>query len=232
MAGPLRPGIERRHCFAWYGSRAATTAERAALGIKARWSARQVEVSFLDGPESLRERVRDAAELWLETGIGFRFIWRTNTTLTPIRISFLHPGSWSMLGKDCLRLTDATLPTMNFGWLDVGTSDDDVRQVVLHEFGHALGLIHEHQSPAAGISWAREQVIADLSGPPHQWSEAQIDENMFKPFAANETNFTAPDPASIMMYPIPPHWTTNGFSVGLNQHLSALDRAFIRSVYP
>jgi len=37
----------------------------------------------------------------------------------------------------------------NQPWIDLGT--------VLHEFGHALGLIHEHQNPASGgFKWNRE----------------------------------------------------------------------------
>ena len=49
---------------------------------------------------------------------------------------------------------------------------------------------------------------------------------MFEPYAAAETNFTALDPRSIMMYPIPAGWTTDGFSVGLNTDLSATDEQF------
>ena len=40
---------------------------------------------------------------------------------------------------------------MNLGFVD--------RPTVLHEFGHALGLIHEHQSPfKGGFEWDREEV--------------------------------------------------------------------------
>ena len=40
---------------------------------------------------------------------------------------------------------------MNLGFVD--------RPTVLHEFGHALGLIHEHQSPfKGGFEWNREEV--------------------------------------------------------------------------
>jgi len=48
----------------------------------------------------------------------------------------------------------------------------------------------------------------------------------------NQTNFTALDKNSIMMYPIPAKWTTNGFTVGLNNNLSETDKAFIRQQYP
>ncbi|WP_437321271.1 matrixin family metalloprotease [Sorangium sp. So ce385] len=40
---------------------------------------------------------------------------------------------------------------MNFGWLTLESTQADVESVVLHEFGHALGLIHEHQHPENGI---------------------------------------------------------------------------------
>ena len=40
---------------------------------------------------------------------------------------------------------------MNLGFVD--------RATVLHEFGHAIGLIHEHQSPfKGGFQWNREEV--------------------------------------------------------------------------
>ena len=43
---------------------------------------------------------------------------------------------------------------MSFGWLSQDLPEDQFRAVVLHEFGHALGLIHEHPArwnrPALG----------------------------------------------------------------------------------
>ena len=40
---------------------------------------------------------------------------------------------------------------MNLGFVD--------RSTVLHEFGHSLGLIHEHQSPfKGGFEWNKEEV--------------------------------------------------------------------------
>jgi hypothetical protein len=74
--------------------------------------------------------------------------------------------------------------------------------------------------------------MRDLSGPPNNWSLDEINHNMFEPYERAETNFTALDRSSIMMYPVPPSWTQDGFSVELNSELSAMDRKFIHAQYP
>ena len=96
---------------------------------------------------------------------------------------------------------------------------------------HALGLIHEHQNPRGAIQWDRDAVIRDLSGPPNNWTAEQIEFTLFKPFAEAEVRATPVDKGSIMMYPIPARWTTNGFSAGLNSDLSNDDRRLIHDVY-
>jgi serralysin len=220
-------------CFSWLASRpTASGADRAALVRDARWTPGDViTVSFLDGDPEVQARVRDVAGQWTAPGMAnltFDFR-RTNDTL--IRISFQYDGSWSVIGTTCRQVTDRREPTMNYGWLDRSSSDEELERVVLHEFGHALGLIHEHQNPAGGIHWDRQAVIRELSGPPNNWSLDVIEQNMFEPYSKQETNYTRLDPDSIMMYPVPENWTTDGFSVGLNSGLSEQDRAFIRQQY-
>jgi hypothetical protein len=156
-----------------------------------------------------------------------------NAESAEIRISFEPGASWSFLGTDVL---DPTLghddPTMNFGWLTPATANDELQRVVLHEFGHALGLVHEHQSPSAEIPWNHEAVYAYFAGPPNYWSTAEVDHNIFQRYQHDQTNFTAFDPTSIMLYPIPPEFTDGKLTVGWNRTLSATDREFIGQLYP
>jgi serralysin len=221
-------------CFAWIPSQQGMEgANRAALATATRWPKDTIiTASFLDGDEEVQARVREVALRWFTPQLASRLrlvFQEDNDSL--IRISFRQRGSWSVLGTQCKRITDMSRPTMNYGWLSPDSTDEQVRRVVLHEFGHALGLIHEHQNPAGGIQWDYDAVRRDLSGPPNNWDDATIQRNMFEPLAEGESNHTDLDEDSIMMYPIPASWTIDGFNVGLNSDLSATDKSFIHSIY-
>ena len=190
---------------------------------------RTLRVRFLDGEPTVQQKVIRFAQEW-RASANIQFDFGDHAT-AEIRISFQLPGSWSFIGTDALGVP-ASEPTMNFGWLTLGTPNDEVRRVVLHEFGHALGLIHEHQNPAATIPWNRAAVYDYYAGPPNNWTPAQVETNLFQTYAAELTQHSAFDPHSIMLYPIPAEFTQGGFCVGLNQTLSALDRAYIAAWYP
>lgn len=225
---------EDKWCFAWIPRSNLTGKTRAGLVKDSKWgSGDRITVSFLDDEQSVKDQVKQVARQWIVPGMAnLSLDFRDDTNDTLVRISFKYEGSWSTIGTSCRTVTDRNEPTMNFGWLTPNSSPAEVQRVVLHEFGHALGLIHEHQSPAGGIKWNRDNVIRDLSGPPNNWSLEEIEHNMFDPYAKDETNYTNLDPSSIMMYPIPATWTTDGFSVGLNSSLSKTDKQFIRKQYP
>ena len=205
---------------------------KAALLNEARWNVTRLNVAFLEGDPGLQQRVLAVAREWTGPDMANLQFAEASDSQGDIRVAFQQGnGSWSYLGTHAQHI-DAGEPTMNFGWLTPESSDDDVRRVVLHEFGHAIGLIHEHQNPQKPIDWNRAAVIADLSGPPNNWDEATIDFNMFDAAVANEHNFTAFDPRSIMMYAFPPEWTTDGFSTDENVELSPTDKQFIAQEYP
>jgi serralysin len=206
--------------------------DRAAILKDNRWKSGEViRVAFLEGDKSLQDRVRTVASEWTAPGranVELRFV---DSGPAEIRIAFLPgKGSWSYLGTFCKQIPDGE-PTMNYGWLTPDSDDDELRRVVLHEFGHALGLIHEHQNPEGGVAWNEPAVIADLSGPPNNWDEATIRHNVLDHYPKDDVIASVVDGLSIMMYPIPKSWTLDGFSAGLNGDLSAQDVDFIHGVY-
>ncbi|WP_235012989.1 M12 family metallopeptidase [Arthrobacter sp. SLBN-100] len=191
-----------------------------------------IKVGFLGGDVDLQRRVQDVAQEWTGPQMARLQLNFVDGSTADIRIAFEQGnGSWSYLGTEAQQISAAD-PTMNYGWLRPDSTDDELRRVVLHEFGHALGLIHEHQNPDKPIAWNKAAVIADLSKPPNSWTPEVIENNIFKTYDKSDVDTTATDPASIMMYPIPASWTTDGFSAGLNKDLSTTDKDFVRTAYP
>ena len=209
---------------------------RAALLNATFWGRhRTLTVGFFDGSPDLRKRVAVIANEWIsKTRADLAFHFWTHAGEDPqaadIRIGF-NPalGSWSWVGNQARKIAHDR-PTMNLGWISAETEEAVARKLVLHEFGHALGLIHEHLHPLAQIPWRKDEVIRDLKKT-QDWDEATIAANMFDAPDPSEVFATDPDPSSIMIYPIPAHWTEDGRTVSWNSDLSAKDILLIRNAY-
>ncbi len=103
--------------------------------------------------------------------------------------------------------------------------------VVLHEFGHTLGCIHEHERPDNGIPWDKPKVYAyykETDG----WSRDEVDEQVFSKYDITQIRANKLDKKSIMMYPVPNELTKGNFSIGWNNGLSEADKKFIAKLYP
>jgi hypothetical protein len=102
-----------------------------------------------------------------------------------------------------------------------------------NEFGHALGCIHEHQSPKFDRKWDTAKVNQYFSGSPNFWDADAIKHNVLQKYSPHGIKATEFDPDSIMLY----MFGGNLFSDGLgatndNRTLSKKDIAFIKSIYP
>ena len=95
------------------------------------------------------DKVNKRFETW-EDSANIQFERESSLERADIRIAFEPGSSWSAVGIAAKAIaTDK--PTLNLGWLSGNAEPTDAdRGIILHEFGHALGLLHEHQSPARG----------------------------------------------------------------------------------
>jgi hypothetical protein len=189
---------------------------------------------FLEGSAIQKKRVEAIAHEWEQfANLKLKFGSDANAEL---RIAFMPgQGSWSGVGTDCLvtEYFPKTDPTINFGWLADDTDQQEYERVVRHEFGHALGAIHEHQSPAASkLKWNVPAVYKAFSGPPNNWTKADIDHNVLNRYAAGTSNFTRFDMNSIMLYSFPASLFLSGPGTPWNTDFSARDKTFMLKNYP
>jgi len=194
------------------------------------WKTGQVlRVRFLDGEPSVRAKVEDLARTWEKhANIHLNFV---NDPQAEIRVSFTHdPGSWSQVGKDALDV-EGDGPTMNLGWIMPNTPQIWYERTVLHEFGHALGCIHEHQNPAAGIPWDKPAVYRYYTTQ-LGWTQEMVDTNLFHRYELDRSQYTQFDDKSIMLYPVSRQLTLDGFEVDWNDTLSETDKSFVGKIYP
>jgi hypothetical protein len=208
-------------------------AQMALLTLKKWPIGHTLKCRFLGGSEVQQDKTIKMASKWMDhANIDITFV---DTPNEDIRIAFIRgQGSWSTIGIDALQTSffPKNQPTMNFGWLDETTDDTEWRRVVIHEFGHALGCIHEHQSPNENLKWDREAVYRYFSGPPNCWDKETIDFNILEKYSPNGTSATFFDPNSIMLYMFPAELFLDHKPTNNNTDLSDMDKWFIQQMYP
>jgi hypothetical protein len=207
-----------------------TSREELALAKYKLWEPGQLlRIRILDGDKALQDRVEQQASKWLEfANLKFEF---GNFPGAEIRVTFKGSGYCSLVGTDAKRCPDPQ-PTMTLGGFTINTDLVEIRRVVIHEFGHAIGCVHEQSSPSIDIPWDKEKVYQYyefLIG----WDKAKVDHNVFKRYEKSEVHFTPQhDPKSIMQYPVPNELTNGDFEIGWNTDLSEMDKIFIAKMYP
>ena len=183
-----------------------------------------LKIRFMGGAAQQQQMVRNIAPEWTEhANLNFAF---TDDPRADIRVTFdANDGAWSYVGTD-----NSSIPlhaaTLNLGWQD--------KAVILHEFGHMIGLSHEHQNPAGGIVWNEAAVIADLSGAPNFWDEETVRRNVLNKYRSDQVHGTNFDEDSVMLYAFPDAWTQNMGGTKKNPAISPKDKAFVASgvMYP
>lgn len=189
---------------------------------------------FLDGSAKMQKKVRTLARGWEKfANIKLKFVTKGPEE---VRISFYaDAGSWSAVGRDALNAEYFPVhqPTMNFGWVRDDSDPVEDKAVILHEFGHALGCIHEHQAPTFDRKWNKAQVMKYFQGPPNYWDADAIKSNVLSKYSPKGIKATRFDAKSIMLYAFDAELFSDGRGpTNENVQLSATDQAMIKQMYP
>ncbi|MET0391525.1 MAG: M12 family metallopeptidase, partial [Chitinophagaceae bacterium] len=172
-------------------------------------------------------KIRQYAQVWEKyANIKFDFIDYGNAD---IRIGFNSGGYWSYAGTQSKKIGQ-NQETMNYEGFNDYTPEVVLRRTILHEFGHALGLLHEHKSPLSRIEWNKPKVYAYYLQT-QAWSPQMVDEQVLNRYSIEMSNKEY-DPSSIMHYPIDASLTLNVYSVSWNSDLSIGDKSLIAEMYP
>ena len=168
--------------------------------------------------------------------IDLTFEWDVNIKESDVRISFVPSlGAFSELGINCLKISKDQ-PTMNLGWLDDDATYSNpllkgTGIVILHEFGHLLGMIHEHSREDANLDWNKDFVYKQLGAPPNSWSTKDCDEQIFEMVKKQSFNGSKYDKKSVMHYYFPTEYFKTSPNLPTVIELSELDKLWIKKKY-
>lgn len=167
------------------------------------WSIEKpVKVYFITSDIEVENKCKEVLfEISKRTKLDFEIT--TDRSESDIRIDAVSGiGSWSYVGTDALFI-QKNQPTLNIGWREDGKS------TVYHElFGHAMGLLHEHQHPDRPYVFDKKTIYKELAESPNFWDRETVDHNIIDQHEHDRDIEVFPfNIRSIMHYPsFPEHW--------------------------
>jgi len=184
------------------------------------------------------ETVKKGATKWLPyINLKFDFlevdeedIFNSEEFLGDIRVDFqprLNDGGGSKFGTDALTGSphDASM------YLGTNFSSPHYQRTVIHEFGHALGLHHEHQHPDAKIPWDQEKTYSYYARA-FGFSRQDVDAQVFPFERIPDRTYTPYDRLSVMHYEVPNELTIGDWHQAASMSISEGDIALVKKAYP
>jgi serralysin len=196
---------------------------------------KKVSVKFIDegGSYKLRQKIKAAAKEWEKyANISFDFVESGDAN---IRVFLTDKGGCnSVVGIYALSVP-ANKHTMNidtnFFHQNGVCYENYLTQTIQHEFGHAIGLLHEHFYKDK-IQWNKEVVYKEALARNKDWDKSMVDAQIFRQSSSLYANGFMYDPKSIMHYGFPASWTMNNIEVKSNFFISPGDIETIGFLYP
>ena len=179
-------------------------------------------ISPTEIPNAIKEIVQKRIQPLINLKLIFTDANTAKNETNHVKIDFdPSNGAWSLVGTDCVGEKGAT---MNLGWFDVAT--------VMHEFGHVLGLIHEHQNPkGTDIQW-NDAAVYTWAQNTQGWDQKTTQTNILNKYKSNQINGSSFDPLSIMLYFFPSNLTLNNKGTNQNLWISGEDALWLNKTYP
>jgi hypothetical protein len=204
-----------------------------------KWDQSSIRICFLDGDTAVQRHSVRVARTWslygnieLDFGEGNSIRGCVNGDGSDVRITLEQSRAWSYIGTDSLKALDGR-PTLSIPAKNFTSPNGSLDRVILHEFGHMLGLLHTYQHPA----FCREELDIDFLAERNGWSRETIDQ-VFKRSQGGAALVGGYDAASIMQFDLP----AKAFLTGMEskcyqdlrdrQDLSAMDILAISMAYP
>ncbi|KAJ7209191.1 hypothetical protein GGX14DRAFT_697875 [Mycena pura] len=208
-----------------------------------------VTYSYVNGTANQKNKVDQLILEWLPyANVNFAPVGQGGTITIAFSQYFVSSGVGT-LNRSSLSIPSATMH-LNIRD-DVSAITEYDRACVLHEFGHILGLVHEHQSGSFTIdpkllSNSLTLPQPGLEGPMVPWDDTTWTNQYASVYnSTNITNFSTFDPTSIMKFYTTEQYTPrvetlgtiwdqpyDGTNVAPNFALSDMDKAYMVIVYP
>lgn len=187
-----------------------------------------------DVPKAYKEKIEEIASIY-EQYAYIDFIFSDDRKVHILIGEETYTNPYSRVGKLQIRDKSGDI-TMNLPLQDrfekISSFDDEdyhyrsFKRTILHEFGHALGLQHEHQNPDANICW-------DIDAMNSYCTSNNISCNNYLALDLNGSlRYSVYDRHSIMHYQIDNQPTFCDYESPFTYNLSSLDKRWINIMYP